>query len=38
MEWYEKAASKNNANAQYDLGILYFYGRGVHKDYNKAFE
>ena len=27
--WYNKAAEKGQANAQYGLGECYFYGRGV---------
>lgn len=31
-------AEKGNKNAQYDVGVIYLYGRGVPKDENKAFE
>lgn len=35
--WYEKAANQGHAKAQYELGCLYDYGRGVEKDEAKAF-
>jgi TPR repeat protein len=30
--WYTKAASQRNANAQYNLGVMYTVGRGVSAD------
>ena len=36
FEWYEKAASQGYADAQYSLGNMYKYGRGVEKDSKKA--
>ena len=30
--WYRKAAEQGNASAQYNLGVMYFYGQGVPKD------
>lgn len=38
LEWYKKAASQNNAWAQYRIGRLYEYGLGVPQDYIKAME
>ena len=36
--YYEKAADKGNVNAQYYIGKLYYKGKGIEKDYKKAFE
>ena len=33
---YKSAAAKNNANAQYNLGVMYNNGRGVKQDYAEA--
>ena len=38
MEWINKAAEKNNADAQYFLGSMYQSGEGVAKDKRKALE
>jgi len=39
VEWLEKAAQQNDADAQYQMGLMYFSGAcGVAKDENKAFE
>lgn len=35
--WYAKAAELNNNAAQYNLGLLYFYGYGVDQDDHMAF-
>lgn len=36
-EWYEKAAEKGHAGAQYQLGVMYVYGMGgVHQDLSIA--
>jgi hypothetical protein len=32
--WYQKAANQGQAEAQYNLGIAYTFGKGVLKDYN----
>ena len=37
FEWYEKAASQGLAEAQNNLGSMYYYGEGVEKDSKKAF-
>jgi len=37
-EWYEKAAAQGYADAQCDLGVLYFKGYGVTQDYHQARE
>jgi TPR repeat protein len=37
-EWWEKAAARGHARAQYQLGHLYDNGRGVPQDYAKARE
>jgi len=36
--WYTKSAEQGDADAQYELGILYEKGRGVPKNYTKAAE
>jgi TPR repeat protein len=36
MSWYRKAADQGDANAQNNVGDLYFYGRGVAQDYAQA--
>jgi tetratricopeptide (TPR) repeat protein len=36
IEWYEKAADKDNAPAMYNLGVLFGTGRGVKQDYATA--
>ena len=38
FEWYKKAAEQGYAKAQYNLGIMYYHGRGVDVNYKKAFE
>ena len=36
-EWYRKAAEQGYAEAQYQLGIMYYKGRGVPQDYREAY-
>ena len=36
--WYQQAAQAGIANAQYNMGTLYFNGEGVPQDYAKAHE
>ncbi|MCP4474026.1 MAG: sel1 repeat family protein [Gammaproteobacteria bacterium] len=36
--WWTKAAMQQNADAQYDLGLLYHKGYGVKKDNDKTLE
>ena len=38
MEWYQKAAAIEFAQAQYHIGYLYENGFGVEKNYEKALE
>ena len=33
-----KAAKQGDANAQYNLGVMYYHGKGVEQDYFKARE
>ena len=33
MTWYSKAAEQGNAKGQYSLGMMFYRGRGVPKDY-----
>lgn len=35
---YPLAAYKRNAEAQFHLGMIFFYGEGVEKDIDKAME
>ena len=35
---YPLGAYKRNAEAQFHLGMIYFYGEGVEKDIDKAME
>jgi TPR repeat protein len=37
LEYWEQAALQGHANAQYNLGVLY-YGQGVPQDFVKARE
>ena len=37
-EWFEKAATQGDANAQFNLGAVYGNGEGVRQDYKKAKE
>ena len=32
VKWYRLAAEQGFADAHYNLGVLYYYGRGVIKD------
>lgn len=36
--WYQQAANAGIANAQYNMGTLYFNGEGFPKDYAKAYQ
>ena len=36
MKWYHKAAEQGEANAQYNLGVMYDKGQGVPQDYREA--
>ena len=36
IKYFQKAAEKGNANAQYNLGCCYEYGKGVSVDYTEA--
>ena len=36
MKWYRKAAEEGNAYAQYKLGEMYNFGRGVPENYAEA--
>ncbi len=35
--WYQQSAEQGNANAQYNLGNIYYDGKGVSKDYKHAY-
>jgi len=34
--WFLQAAKRANADAQYNIGRLYYEGKGVRRDYRKA--
>ena len=36
--WWKLAAEQGNMSAQYDLGICYYNGHGVERDFEKAME
>ena len=38
IEWYKNAAEQGHANAQCNLGVMYYNGRGVDVNYKKAIE
>jgi len=38
LEWYEKAAAEDNADAMFKLGLLYHNGQGVAQNNAKAIE
>lgn len=38
IEWWQKAADLGNANAIYNLGVMYINGHGVPRDPNRAIE
>jgi len=37
-DWYHKAAGQGNAEAQYQLGVMYLEGKGVMENSDKALE
>jgi hypothetical protein len=36
VKWYQKAADQGNASAQFNLGHMYYDGKGVTKNYVKV--
>ena len=36
VSWLEKAANQGDTNAMSELGVLYYYGRGVQKNYETS--
>jgi hypothetical protein len=38
VKWMQLAAEKGNAEAQFDLGVMYETGKGVRQDYRQASE
>ncbi len=36
LQWYHKAAEQGYAEAQFNLGLMYFEGQGVPQDYAEA--
>ena len=36
MSWWRKAAEQGYAGAQYNLGLMYYHGKGVSQDYEEA--
>ena len=37
MKWYRKAAEQGFAQAQYNLGVMYYFGEGVSVNSIKAY-
>ncbi|MBR3086925.1 MAG: sel1 repeat family protein [Kiritimatiellae bacterium] len=38
IRWFEKAAEQNDPDALFNLGLLYYSGKGVRRDWAKARE
>ena len=38
LKWFSEAAKENNPDAQYYMGLAYFYGYGVNEDEERAIE
>lgn len=38
FKWYQKAAELENPTADYDLALMYEYGKGITTNYTKAYE
>lgn len=38
FKYFKKASELNNPVGLSGLGLMYLYGRGVERDYNKAFQ
>ena len=38
IKWYSKSEKQGNLKAQLALAELYYYGKGVDKDFRKSFE
>ena len=38
VKWWQMAAEQGDADAQCDLGVCYWYGNGVKRDYNTALK
>ena len=36
LQWYTKAAEKGHLDAQYNLGVCMYYGRGVDRNIEQA--
>ena len=36
MKWYKKAADQGKTDAQVNLGVMYYNGRGTSRDDTKA--
>ncbi|MDO9794827.1 tetratricopeptide repeat protein, partial [Glaesserella parasuis] len=36
LKWFQKAAEQGNAQAQFNLGAMYYKGHGVRQDKSKA--
>ncbi len=38
IKWFSKAAREGNPDAQYNLGLIYYDGKGVEQNYEEAFK
>ena len=36
LGWYMSSANQGNADAQYNVGLCYYYGNGVKQDYKET--
>ena len=37
LKWYKLSAERGNAKAPFNLGVMYYNGEGVPKDYKEAY-
>src|SRR6185503_3714290 len=38
LMWYRKAAEQGDAWAQYNLGLMYYFGQSIPQDYQEALK
>lgn len=36
IDLYEKSAKQGSTRAQFNLGVMYYYGKGINKNFNKS--
>lgn len=37
MKYYKRSANQGNARAQYQIGLMYYHGYGVDKDFTYVY-